>query len=151
VRSQKLRLWLRWIEIGLAEPVIKKTPAKLMPSQARIKVYDKIVLVGEIRCDGLNRAHRDCLSVYDDRGIRGWRHRELFQEVGDRAVVRECHQSSQSVRGRRRKTRARGGQSIVLEFVRPIHEEFIADDRPARTRACPVIIEAIFFSALLFQ
>src|ERR1700719_1418516 len=35
-----------------------------MPSQARIKVHDKIVLIGEIRRDGLNRAPRYRLSVY---------------------------------------------------------------------------------------
>ena len=98
MRSQKLRLWLRWIEIGLTEPVIKKTPAKLMPSQARIKIHDKIVLIGEIGSNRLNRPNGNerAVHIYGTRLIMlrtaililSGRDRKLTQDVGHGAVMR---------------------------------------------------------------
>src|SRR5262249_26836982 len=100
-------LWLRWIEIRLAESVIKKTPAKLMPSEARIKVDDEIVLIGEIGSNRLNRPNWNerAVHIYGTRLIMlraailvlGGRDRKLAQDVGDGAVLRPSFHRRETV------------------------------------------------------
>ena len=65
--------------------------------------------------------------------------------------MRERHQRRQSIGGRRGKTWARRRKPVVLEFVGSIDEEFIVDDRSTGAGARPVVVEAVFYTAVLLQ